>query len=195
MKHFRRRLCGSALLALALISGCGNSENFVFTRQAVVAGSPAAGDDVPSPDVPELPDLPVAANDAFDALGNATVNIAAPGVLTNDTLNGGEITAFDANGSSGGTIDLSTDGSFRYTPALDYVGQETFDYTVSNEGGSSTATVTMTSTGRGVFVNNTASAGGDGTQANPFNKLAAAVSEAQSGDTIFVARGTGDGTG
>jgi hypothetical protein len=143
--------------------------------------------------VPVTP--PIAANDAFNALGNATVNQAAAGVLANDTVNGATISVFDAVGSNGGAIVLNADGSFSYTPVQGFVGAETFTYTLVNGFGESTATVTMTSTGFGRFVDNTAAPGGDGSQANPFDTLAAAVAAANAGDTIYVARGNGTDDG
>jgi Bacterial Ig domain len=169
-------LLGTTLTAALLFSGCGSSENFVFTNTNNVAA-------------------PIAVDDAFNALGNATVNQAATGVLTNDQTNGGAITAFDAVGSQGGTIDLKTDGSFSYTPILGFVGAETFAYTLSSGAGTSTATVTMTSTGLGQFVDNTAAPGGNGSQAAPFDTLQEAIDASTSGDTIFVARGNGTNTG
>jgi Bacterial Ig domain/Right handed beta helix region len=173
-----KMLLGTTLAAAALFSGCGNSDNFVFTNTTNGVG---VG--------------PVAVNDAFNALGNATVNEAAAGVLANDQVNGAVIAGFDAVGSNGGTIALNGDGSFTYTPVLGFVGAETFNYTLTNAEGTSTATVTMTSTGLGQFVDNTAAPGGNGSQAAPFDTLAAAILAANAGDTIFVARGNGTSTG
>jgi hypothetical protein len=177
MKSLKSLLLGAALAGALLMSGCGNSDNFVHTNTNILQG-------------------PVAVDDAINALGNATLNqTAANGVLTNDTLNGGAISAFDAVGSNGGAINLNADGSFTYTPVVGFVGAETFTYTVANQAGNSTATVTMTSTGLGLFVDNTAGAGGNGSQASPFDTLAAAITAANNGDTIFVARGDGTNTG
>lgn len=179
---FRKgKVLASTFLAVALFAGCGDSESFVFTNTN-------------NPVVPPALQAPVAVNDAFPALGNATLQQAATGVLANDTINGATITSFDATGSNGGTLDLNADGSFTYTPATGFVGQETFAYTLSNADGQSTATITLTSTGFGRFVDNSG-ANGTGTQASPFNNLAAAVTAAQPGDTIYVSRGDGTNTG
>lgn len=169
------------LTAALLFVGCGNSENFVFTTSGPN----------PTPTPPAV-QAPVAQDDSFAALGNATLNQAAPGVLANDTLNGATITGSDGTGSQGGTIALNQDGSFTYTPALDFVGAETFTYTLGNSAGESAATVTLTSTGLGRFVDNTAPAGGTGTQDSPFDNLADALNVAGPGDTIFVAFGDGN---
>jgi VCBS repeat-containing protein len=102
---------------------------------------------------------PAAVNDSYVAVTSGAMSIVAPGVLTNDTLNGGKITSFGANGTEqsalgsaaptaqGGTIALAGDGSFSYTPppilnpssAL----SDSFRYIVANNTGSSTATVTV----------------------------------------------------
>jgi hypothetical protein len=190
MKNLFRKgriLIGSTLVAVALVTGCGDSENFVFTNTGVT-GNPG------NPGNPGS-QLPVAQNDSFNALGNATLNQAASGVLANDTLNGAQITGFDSVGSQGGTIALNADGSFLYTPVTGFVGMETFNYTLENAAGSATATVTLTSTGFGRFVDNSAADGGDGTQANPFDTLPEAVAAAQPGDIIYIARGNGTNSG
>lgn len=78
----------STLVLSALLVGCGNSDSFVFTNPS-------------TPNQPAIPApaQPVAVDDAFNALGNATVNFtAANGVLTNDTVNGATISEFDAVG-------------------------------------------------------------------------------------------------
>lgn len=170
---------GAAILAAVMLTGCGGSrDNFVVTNGLNGAAPPAA------------------VNDTFNALGNATVSYsAANGVLANDAVNGGQISAFDATGSNGGTVVVNNDGSFTYTPVFGFVGSETFTYTLTNSLGASTATVTLTSTGEGFFVNNQAANGGNGSQATPFNTLAAAIAAAGTGDTIFVSRGDGTNTG
>jgi parallel beta-helix repeat protein len=182
MNKFNTRskvLLASTVTAALLFSGCGSSDNFVFTNT----------------NNPVVPTPPIAANDAFNALGNATVNQAASGVLANDTVNGATISAFDAVGSQGGAIDLQADGSFTYTPALNFKGAETFSYTLLNGFGESTATVTMTSTGLGRFVDNSAAPGGTGTQTSPFNTLQAGLDAADPGDTVYVSSGDGNNTG
>ena len=128
----RGRLLALAVATTALLYGCGDSrDSFVFTNSNISAA-------------------PVAANDSFPSLGNATLNqSAANGVLANDASNGASISAFDTTGSQGGTLTLNPDGSFVYTPALNFVGTETFNYTLSNILGDSTATLTLTSTGPG----------------------------------------------
>jgi Bacterial Ig domain len=179
-------LVGTTLLAATLLSGCGDSDSFVFTNSGTTTLAPT----------PPVPAPPVAVNDPFSALGNATVTYsAANGVLANDTVNGADISAFEVTASEGGAITLNADGSFSYTPVFGFVGVETFNYTLTNADGASTATATMTSTGQGWFVNNQAGTTGDGSQATPFDTLLEAVAASGNGDTIFVARGDGGSTG
>jgi hypothetical protein len=102
------------------------------------------------------PPLPVAVNDSFSTPQATQLNVAAPGVLGNDTLNGATIAGYGASSgveqtivgnstatSAGGTIRLNANGSLRYDPPASFSGNDTFRYVVSNSGGTSTATVTI----------------------------------------------------
>lgn len=179
MKIFRKRLkyLAAASAVALFLNGCGDSENFVFTNtnNNVVVNN-----------------APVAQDDTVLALGNATLSQAtANGVLVNDTLNGGEIVAFDSTTTNGGTVDLNDDGSFTYTPAFGFTGTDSFEYTLGNSEGTSTATVTLNVNNQGWFVNNEAASNGNGAQDNPFDNLQDALDAADSGDTVFVFRGDG----
>jgi hypothetical protein len=187
-KNFNRgakAALAGAVCAL-LFTGCGDSrEDFVITNNNPQQQQPLDPVDAP----------PVAQPDTVVALGNATLNqAAANGVLVNDTLNGGEITDFDATTTQGGTVDLEADGSFTYTPVFGFEGTDRFTYTLANAEGESTTTVTLNVNGSGWFVDNSAAAGGNGSQATPFNSLELALAEAESGDTVFVFRGNGTAT-
>ncbi len=108
-------------------------------------------------------DAPVAVNDSYRGDENSTLSVpAATGVLSNDTDvdNGAAIfvTSFDAASTGGAAVTVAADGSFTYNPAGSAtiqalsVGQtivDTFTYTISDGlGGSDTATVSITVTGR-----------------------------------------------
>ena len=98
---------------------------------------------------------PLGVNDGHTTAINAALNITSPGVLSNDTLNSGAISAYGKTGTEqtsvgqatatngGGSIVLRADGSFSYTPASGYSGSDTFKYTLTNYAGSSTAIVTI----------------------------------------------------
>jgi hypothetical protein len=134
---------------------------------------------------------PVPQDDAFEAIGNVTVPVDAPGVLANDT--DGENDALSAVAgtfptTSGGTVTMNADGSFTYLSAAGFIGADSFTYTVTDGQDSVTATVTMTSTYRVWYVDNAAGPG-DGRDASPFNTLAGAEAASTAGETIFVRTG------
>jgi hypothetical protein len=69
---------------------------------------------------------------------------AAPGVLANDT--GGPTSATVVTGPTHGSVVFAADGTFTYTPHLNYNGTDSFTYTANDAGGSSapaTATITI----------------------------------------------------
>ena len=77
---------------------------------------------------------PVATGDSYDVPENAAgFTVASPGVLGNDSdADGDTITAILVNGTSNGTLVLNADGSFRYEPATDFIGTDTFTYMASD---------------------------------------------------------------
>src|ERR1700686_4068556 len=100
---------------------------------------------------------PIAAADSYMVGEGATLTVAAPGVLGNDTLNGATIQSYGATTGAeqatlgriaptaqNGPIALNADGSFTYDPASSFAGTDTFKYVLTNASGSSTATVTLT---------------------------------------------------
>jgi VCBS repeat-containing protein len=72
---------------------------------------------------------PVATNDSYGAVKNTALNIAAPGVLGNNTdADGDALTAIEVGGPSHGTLALNSNGSFIYTPIHGYSGPDSFTY-------------------------------------------------------------------
>ena len=99
---------------------------------------------------------PLAVADSYATAG-ATLTIAAPGVLANDTINGASIASFGpstgaeqialgtaAQTAGGGSLTLSAAGGFTYTPAPAFAGTDTFKYVIRNARGSSSAIVAIT---------------------------------------------------
>jgi hypothetical protein len=88
---------------------------------------------------------PTAVDDSYMAVVNLPLTVAAPGVLGNDTANGGAaITAVSQTAASNGTVALNANGGFTYTPTRGYTGPVTFTYRASNSTGrSDAATVTI----------------------------------------------------
>jgi VCBS repeat-containing protein len=91
-------------------------------------------------------DPPAATDDAYSTAEDTLRTVAAPGVLGNDSdPDGDQLTAVVASGPGHGSLILSADGSFTYTPATNYNGTDSFTYRVSDGTlQSDPATVTIT---------------------------------------------------
>jgi VCBS repeat-containing protein len=91
---------------------------------------------------------PTAGADAYTTAQDTPLDVAAPGVLGNDSdPEGDTLTATVDTGPAHGTLALNADGSFTYTPAAGYSGQDSFTYKAGDGAGSSEpATVTITVT-------------------------------------------------
>ncbi|HBY07309.1 MAG TPA: hypothetical protein DEH22_05805, partial [Chloroflexi bacterium] len=77
--------------------------------------------------VPNVP--PQVTAEFYAAQQNTTLDVAAPGVLNNDSdPNGDPVFAGLLNTPSVGTLNLNANGAFTYNPATDQVGTVTFDY-------------------------------------------------------------------
>ncbi len=91
-------------------------------------------------------DSPVAAADSYITDEDTALNIAAPGVLSNDTDgDANTLNAVLVSDVSNGTLDLDSDGSFDYTPNANFNGSDSFTYK-ANDGTSDSSTVTVTIT-------------------------------------------------
>ncbi|GFE60844.1 LamG-like jellyroll fold domain-containing protein, partial [Geobacter sp. AOG2] len=92
---------------------------------------------------------PVATNDVYSTVMNNAINQAAPGVLNNDTFSQGtSVSVQFAGGPTHGSLTLNANGSFIYTPDWNYVGSDSFTYTIDNGTTTSnvaTANITITS--------------------------------------------------
>jgi len=93
-------------------------------------------------------DAPVAADDNFSIDEDTPLTIAAPGVLGNDTdVDGDTLNAVLVAGPSHGILTLNANGSFTYTPGLNFNGADSFTYRASDGiEQSNTATVSITVT-------------------------------------------------
>ncbi|MCG8605122.1 Ig-like domain-containing protein [bacterium] len=96
--------------------------------------------------VTEINDLPVVADDAFTLSEDSPLTVAAPGVLANDLDSDGDaLSALVTGGPTHGTLTLNSDGSFSFTPNLNFNGIDSFTYSASDgRGGSTDGTVTLT---------------------------------------------------
>lgn len=80
-------------------------------------------------DVLAVPLPPIANPDTYTTNENTALSVAAPGVLANDIdPNGFPLAAVLQSSPSHGTLNLSADGSFVYTPQAFYKGPDSFTY-------------------------------------------------------------------
>ena len=89
---------------------------------------------------------PTTANDAYSAAFQTTLLVPVPGVLGNDTSNGGgAMTAALVTTTAHGTLSLGATGGFTYTPDAGFVGGDAFTYRAINATGpGNVATVSIT---------------------------------------------------
>src|SRR5436190_2980692 len=79
--------------------------------------------------VTPINDAPVALDDGYTTPEDTTLNVAASGVLANDSdLDGDALSALLVTSPAHGTLTLNTDGSFSYTPAANFNGIDSFTY-------------------------------------------------------------------
>lgn len=121
---------------------------------------------------------PVPVNDSYTSLGNVGISVpAGSGILVNDYLGVNPPASFTAVSNAattgGGSISIAADGSFTYTPAAGFTGNDTYQYSLSNTVGTATATITIAVATMVWFINNTYSGtAADGRLATPFKSIA-----------------------
>ena len=87
---------------------------------------------------------PLAVDDAYNASEDETLVVPVPGVLSNDSdADGDNLVTYLNSGPSNGSVALSTDGSFEYTPDPDFYGIDSFTYFVDDGFLSDEATVVI----------------------------------------------------
>ena len=98
---------------------------------SATATDPSGDTSVFSVDIPIATATPPAAAvaDHYDTDVNTTLNVPAPGILSNDlSLNGVPFFAVLATGTSHGKLTLNANGSFTYKPNHGFTGVDTFTY-------------------------------------------------------------------
>jgi Ca2+-binding RTX toxin-like protein len=93
----------------------------------------------------------IAIDRAPDAAGDSVATMPDAAVTTGNVLANDDqgdapaaITAFDAVSINGGTVASNGDGTFTYTPAIGFMGADSFTYTISDkDGDTSTGTVAV----------------------------------------------------
>jgi YVTN family beta-propeller protein/VCBS repeat-containing protein len=92
---------------------------------------------------------PDARDDAYSTAANTTLTVtSANSALKNDTdANGDKLRVISNTTPAQGTLTMSSTGQFTYVPKANFVGTDSFNYTISDgKGGTDTATVTITVT-------------------------------------------------
>lgn len=86
---------------------------------------------------------PVASNDSYQ--GTEDEELVLSGFLNNDVLeNNARLSVFDTETSENGVVVDNRNGSFTYTPDEDFVGDDTFNYTIcDSDDNCATATITI----------------------------------------------------
>jgi len=120
-------------------AGFSGSDSFTYTAHDTFQGSNTATVTI------HVHAPPVAVDDSYDVNTGATLAVAAPGILGNDSDPGGlALTAVLGTGPAHGALTLNTNGSFGYTPTAGFNGTDSFTYTAHDTfQGSNTATVTI----------------------------------------------------
>ena len=158
-------------------------------------------------------------NGANSAIGNTRLGVGTTAGQPGKTISGTVLTgASDPDGpgpliavaghfstANGGSGHMNSDGMFTYDPPAGFTGDDTFNYTVSDQNtptaGTTTKQVTVHVQSMVWYVNNALGSNGNGTSNSPFNTLAninAAGGTGDSdtaGDTIFLYQGSGAYTG
>ncbi|MCA9924865.1 MAG: cadherin-like domain-containing protein, partial [Anaerolineales bacterium] len=98
---------------------------------------------------------PLASPDSYTTPTDTTLSIAVPGVLANDSdADGDPLHAVLVSGVANGSLNLSEDGAFTYTPDTGFIGTNSFTYLI-NDGlnNSDPATVTIVVAEPGTLTN------------------------------------------
>ncbi|HYK00567.1 MAG TPA: Ig-like domain-containing protein [Thermoanaerobaculia bacterium] len=183
--------------------------NFSFT---ITATETASGCTTPA--AYTLTINPGAVNDSYgftpgsEAVGNTQLVVAnhsspttpfvafAGTLLANDSAPIGATALAGTFGTTGsGSVTIAADGSFTYTPAPGFTGDDTFTYTLQSNGAAALGTATVRMANKVWFVKNDSAAGGTGLSSLPFDTLAEAETASAAGDFIYVMTGNGGTTG
>src|SRR6185503_13917589 len=79
--------------------------------------------------VGEVNDAPVAVSDSYSTPEDTVLTVSGPGLLANDSdVDGDTLSSILVSGPTHGTLTLNSNGSFTYTPALNYNGPDSFTY-------------------------------------------------------------------
>jgi Ca2+-binding RTX toxin-like protein len=89
---------------------------------------------------------PVAVNDSYSTNEDTTLTVSAAGVLANDSdVDGDQLHPILVSGPAHGSVTLTADGAFSYSPIANYNGADSFTYKANDgQADSDVATVSLT---------------------------------------------------
>ena len=145
--HGTLTLNGNGSFTYTPASNFNGSDSFTYrASDGTLTSNPATV----SISVTAVNDTPTAADDAYGTTEDTALSVAAPGVSGNDSdPDGNPLSAVLVSGPSHGTLTLNANGSFIYTPAPDYDGNDSFTYRASDgtlDSNQATVMITITAT-------------------------------------------------
>ncbi len=108
--------------------------------------------------VSNVNDAPVASNNSYVVEMDTSLSVAAPGVLGNDSDAdvGATLTATLVTDVTHGVLSFAVNGAFTYTPAIGYLGSDSFSYKLNDgtlESNVATVTITVAPPTRNIRIN------------------------------------------
>jgi len=76
--------------------------------------------------------VPVATADAYSTFEDSAIEVAAPGLLANDSYAAGSPLQIEVVRGPGGSIDVQPDGSFTFEPFMNADGDDSFTYRIGD---------------------------------------------------------------
>ena len=130
---------GTATFGNLRVNKAGTGYTLTATSPSGLIGASSAAFNVTN-------SAPAASADAYSTNEDTPLNVAAPGLLGNDSdPNGDPLTAVKITDPAHGAVTLNANGSFTYTPRPDFNGSDSFTYAASDASqNSSPATVAIT---------------------------------------------------
>ncbi|GAB3840332.1 LamG-like jellyroll fold domain-containing protein [Kribbella italica] len=176
-------------------AGFSGTDTFTYKASDGTAASAATTVTITVEPDEQPPDntAPAAGEDAYETVAKQPLVLPAPGVLANDTdADGDVLTAIGATQPVNGTVTLSADGSFTYTPDAGFTGKDVFYYRADDgEDVSARTKVTITVKADGDGLTTTAVAGvAVPTTYGVSGTVSVAVSPAEATGTVELLRGT-----
>lgn len=124
-------LSGENVIAVEVHQGAANSSDLSFSLE--LSGRIISAPTLVTLEVAPTPDAPVAVDDAYEVVDAGPFDAATPGVLANDVdVDGDSLTAVLRTPPAHGSLTLSGDGSFRYTPNAGFAGDDAFTYQMTD---------------------------------------------------------------